>query len=139
MYEISLRVVYSMRRCGKGYSHLKRFLMLMNHPPPMSESSCRKLNFKVSNAVKCVAITSMNFAAEDVKLMASETVQNHMDTAVSIDGTWQLRGFSSLNGPVAAISMVNGKLLYVETLSRYCQGCVNLNVFKTLMMKNTTD
>ena len=39
MYEINPRVVYSMRRCGKGYSRLKRFLMLMNHPPPMSESS----------------------------------------------------------------------------------------------------
>ena len=67
MYEINPRVVYSMRRCVKGYSHVKRFLMLMNHPPPMSESSYRKLNFKVSSAVKCVAITSMNFAAEDIK------------------------------------------------------------------------
>ena len=26
--------------------------------------------------------------------------------------------------------MVDGKLLGVETVSRYCQGCVNINVFK---------
>ena len=40
------------------------------------------------------------------------------------------RGFSSLNGAVAAISMVNGKILDLDTLTRYCQGCVTINAYK---------
>ena len=49
---------------------------------------------------------------------------------MSVDGTWQRRGFSSLNGAVAAISMVNGKILDLDTLTRYCQGCVTINAYK---------
>ena len=89
-------------------ANLTRFLMLMNHPPPMSEKSYRKLN----NSVKLVASNSMNAAAEDIKAReatsADEHLHNYIDTGVSVDGTWQRRGFSSLNGAVAAISMVNG-------------------------------
>ena len=54
-----------MRRCGNGYANLTRFLMLMNHPPPMSGKSYRELNYKVNNSVKIVASHSMNAAAKD--------------------------------------------------------------------------
>ena len=36
---INVRSVYAMRRCGKRHQGLRRFLMLMNHPPPMSEKN----------------------------------------------------------------------------------------------------
>ena len=134
MFDINPRAVYSMRRCGNGYANLTRFLMLMNHPPPMSEKSYRKLNNKVNNSVKIVASNSMNAAAEDIKAReatsADEHLHNYIDTGVSVDGTWQRRGFSSLNGAVAAISMVNGKILDLDTLTRYCQGCVTINAYK---------
>ena len=42
---------------------------------------------------------------------------------VSCDGTWQKRGFSSLNGCVTAISMEIGKGLDVEVLSPSCKQC----------------
>ena len=78
----------------------------------------------------------MNAAAEDIKAReatsADERLHNYHDTGVSVDGTWQRRGFSSLNGAVAAISMVNGKILDLETLTRYCQGCVTINAHKVL-------
>ena len=45
------------------------------------------------------------------------------DTAVSVDGTWQKRGYSSFNGVVTAISMENGKVVDTEALTRYCRGC----------------
>ena len=47
-----------------------------------------------------------------------------VDISVSCDGTWHRRGFSSLNGTVACISMDNGKVLDIEIMSRYCQSCV---------------
>ena len=40
------------------------------------------------------------------------------------------RGFSSLNGAVAAISMTNGKVLDVVAMGRHCQGCVNINALE---------
>ena len=45
------------------------------------------------------------------------------DTAVSVDGTWQKRGYSSFNGVITAISMENGKVLDTVPLTRYCKGC----------------
>ena len=44
---------------------------------------------------------------------------------MSVDGTWQKRGFASLNGVVVAISTSNFKVLDVETMSRHCKACVS--------------
>ena len=38
-FDINSRIIYSLRRLGKGNAGLKAFLYLMNHPPPMSEKS----------------------------------------------------------------------------------------------------
>ena len=45
------------------------------------------------------------------------------DIGVSVDGTWQRRGYSSLNGVVVAISIDTGKILDLEILTRYCRQC----------------
>ena len=49
-----------------------------------------------------------------------------MNCAVSCDGTWKRRGFSSLNGCVATISMDTGKILDVEPLSKFATHAMNL-------------
>ena len=60
------------------------------------------------------------------------SVADIVDTSVSCDGTWERRGFSSLNGTVACISMDTGKVLDIEIMSRYCQSCVtNASLEKT--------
>ena len=46
------------------------------------------------------------------------------DVSVSVDGTWQKRGFSSLNGVVAAISITNGKVLDCEAMTRSWKSCM---------------
>ena len=53
-----------------------------------------------------------------------------VDTGVSVDCTWQKRGFTSLNGAVAAISIETGCVLDVEVMTRYCQGCINIAKFR---------
>ena len=45
------------------------------------------------------------------------------DVAVSVDGTWQQRGFSSNNGVVAALSVDTGKVIDVEAMSKTCKAC----------------
>ncbi|GFY31634.1 uncharacterized protein TNCV_4199451 [Trichonephila clavipes] len=42
---------------------------------------------------------------------------------VSVDGTWQRRGHSSLNGCVAVLSIDTGKVLDLEVMSKWCKNC----------------
>ena len=46
-----------------------------------------------------------------------------LQTAVSCDGSWQRRGFSSLHGCVTVISMESGKILDIEPLTKVCNEC----------------
>ena len=117
-----------MRRCGKGYQGLRRFLALINHPPPMTEKNYRKISHSFTEATRAVALKSMNDAAEDI---GCNDADNVVDIGVSLDGTWQRRGFSSKNGAVAAISIDTGKVLDVACFPRYCQGCINMEIYKT--------
>ena len=41
-----------------------------------------------------------------------------LDTGVTLDGTWQKRGFTSYNGAVMAISIQTGKILDLEAMPR---------------------
>ncbi|GBM33638.1 hypothetical protein AVEN_274299-1 [Araneus ventricosus] len=42
---------------------------------------------------------------------------------VSVDGTWQRRGYSSLNGVVSALSILSGKVIDMEVMSQFCKKC----------------
>ena len=45
------------------------------------------------------------------------------DVSASFDGTWQRRGYASLNGVLTAISIENGKCLDYECLTKNCKMC----------------
>jgi hypothetical protein len=53
----------------------------------------------------------------------TEDGEDILETAVSCDGTWQRRGFTSLNGCITVISMENGQMLDVEPLSKVSKAC----------------
>ena len=108
-FDISYKAVYAMRRCGKGYQGLRRFLALINHPPPMTEKNYRKISRSFTEAARAVALKSMNGATEDIRC----NDDNVVDIGVSLDRTWQRPVFSSKNGAVAAISIGSGKVLSV--------------------------
>ncbi|GFW56038.1 uncharacterized protein TNCV_374441 [Trichonephila clavipes] len=40
-----------------------------------------------------------------------------------VDGTWQRRGYSSMNGCVAALSVDTDKVVDIEIMSSYCPTC----------------
>ncbi|GBM15134.1 hypothetical protein AVEN_242174-1 [Araneus ventricosus] len=42
---------------------------------------------------------------------------------VLVDDTWQRRGYSSLNGVVSVISILSGKVTYIEVMSQFCKKC----------------
>lgn len=95
----NVRFVYTMRQLGKGRQAARRF--------------CK-------HALQEVAQDSMCNAAKEVKDMksvANSVRDDPVDCGVSVDGTWQKRGHSSLNGAVAVLSIDTGKVLDIELMS----------------------
>ena len=119
-FDINIRSVYAMRSCGQGHSALERFCGMMNMPQPITKKNYSQLSSKLKDGAKFIAEASMVVAANEVKAKEGTS-----DIGVSVDGTWQKRGFASLNGVVVAISTSNSKVLDVETMSRHCKSCVS--------------
>ena len=130
-FDVNKRIVYSMRSCGQGYSGMERFLAFMNLPKPMAKSNYDNIVRTTKNAVKCIAEDTMKMAAQEIAEKGHKDDDGIVDAAISCDGSWQKRGFSSLNGLVACISMDTGRVVDVEPMSRYCKSCKQNEKLKT--------
>ena len=108
--EANLRSVYATRRCGVGHKGFQKLCGVMNLPPPVTRKNYDNLSNKLGEVVEKVAKTSMIEAAADLKQQERSTV------GVLFDGSWQKRGYSSLNGVATAISVTTGKVLDCEVL-----------------------
>ncbi|GFS96102.1 uncharacterized protein TNCV_3309191 [Trichonephila clavipes] len=116
-YEVNTRLSYAMRCIGKGESSSKILCGVMNLP-----TLSQRFNEKESGldaAIETVATVSMQTVAKEAK-----DVNGHSEIPVAIDGTWQKRGHTSLNGAVIATSVDTGKVLDASILSRFCK-CPN--------------
>ena len=51
---------------------------------------------------------------------------SHMVVGVTVDGTWQRRGYTRMKGVVVAISLDSEKVLDVEPMSRNCKSCSSM-------------
>ena len=122
-FDINKRLVYSMRSCGQGFGGMERFAVCMNMPKPMNKNNYNKLAISIKEACKVVAEETMSDAASELRAKQTQLSNKVVNEKISCDGSWQRRGFSSLNGFVAAISMDNGKVLDAEPMSRYCRSC----------------
>lgn len=103
----------------KNEKAAERFLGNMNMPHPPHKKSWENHKKQILKATKSVAEKSMEEAVQEL------TDAQGTDVTVSVDGTWQRRGFSSKNGIVTALS-VNGKkckVIDTETLSNHCDAC----------------
>ena len=121
-YEINVRAVLAFREIGKGHSAMTTFSKVLNMPTPPRRANFTKIqNKKLLPVVKQCASDSMVNNAMHVK----EIIENDAgECGISIDGTWQKRGYSSHNGVVMAISLDTKKCLDVEVLSDKCQQCL---------------
>ncbi|GFX60579.1 uncharacterized protein TNCV_3061521 [Trichonephila clavipes] len=72
--------------------------------------------------VSLVAEENMLRAAKEVRELKHDK-NKFISCGVSVDGMWQRRGYSSLNGCATAISIDTGKVLHTEILSSYCRIC----------------
>ena len=74
-------------------------------------------------ATQTVTEKSMSEAADEVKAFYEPERDGVYHIAVSGDGTWRRRGFSSSYGVVAAMSTVTGKALYCKVMSKEYRLC----------------
>ena len=106
-FEVNLKAVIAFREMGKGHEGLNTFARLMNMKG-ITWASYKNINNAVFDAYESVAEESMRKVALHIK--EDKSAKKHPDNPsvklcdVSIDGTWQRRGYSSLNGVVTTVS-----------------------------------
>ena len=106
-----------LRLIGRGFTAGKKLFITLNLPYP-SKSTFRSHELRLLQAVKLASEENMNTASEEVKKLKKDKT-----CGVSVDGTWQRRGYMSLNGCVSAISIDTGKILDIAVMTQYCKMC----------------
>ena len=127
LFECNVRAVTGFREIGKGHEGFANFTRCMNMHT-LSESSYRNISKELHCAYEKAAAESMMQAADSALnkcVESGDTVQKDEKTIglcrVSLDGTWQKRGHSSLNGVVTACH--GGKCLDIHVMSKHCSVC----------------
>ncbi|GFU70635.1 CCHC-type domain-containing protein [Trichonephila clavipes] len=118
---INSSIVLGLRKIGKGFSAGKKLCAFLGLPF-MSKLAFRNQERKLLKVTERVAQENINAALSEIKGSNSFT-----KCGISIDGTWQRRGYSSLNGCVRAISVDTGKILDIEVMTQYCHICAKGN------------
>ena len=123
-YEVNLRMLIAFREIGQGLGSMQTFCRCLNMPPPMSKSAYNKTVANLWDRFTDAAIDSLKTAANETKaLLGNGSEENPLHCQVSIDGTWQKRGYSSLNGIVTTISRDCGKCIDYQVVTKSCKAC----------------
>ncbi|GFT88741.1 uncharacterized protein TNCV_905911 [Trichonephila clavipes] len=91
-------------------------------------SAKRKRQFRCNGSTikhsKNSSATSTNASSSKIKIPAvfDEEIAEYQRKPLTVDGTWQRRGYSSMNGCVAALS-VDTEIIDIEIMSSYCPTC----------------
>ena len=123
---INIRSILAFREIGKGHSAIETFCGLKNMPPSMTSKTYEETIENMHPVYSDSARESMKAAANEIRKdsfgdeYTEETVVN---VDISADGSWQKRGFSSLNGLIAIISILTGKCLAFEAMTKDCKSC----------------
>lgn len=123
-YEFNTRSIIAFREIGRGYEAIKTFSTILNMPPPMTKTAYKKTLAAMHIAYIKTSNSSMQKAANEIRknvLQERFDEGTIVDTRVSLDGSWQRRGYASLNGVVTAMS--NGKCVDTEVMSKQCKSC----------------
>lgn len=111
--DVNVRFVYAMRSIGIGQQTAQIFAGVMNLPQPSKFA-------KYNNLLQLVAKMACTESMKDAVEIAVRENDGNRDIACAFDGTWQRRGFSSLNGVLTATSITTGLVIDVEIMSKYC-------------------
>ena len=116
----------AVREIGKGHSAIETLCGFMNITPPMNNNSYTEAMKELYLSYRKKAIDNMESVATSVrkeklgKEYSSDTIVN---VDASFDGTWQRRGFSSMNGVVFVILKDSGQCVDYHVMSKKCSAC----------------
>ena len=125
-YEVNVRAVLAFRDIGRGHTAVETLCGLMNMPPPMTSKTYQDTIEYMHPLYIESAEQSMKAAADDIRkeLLGDDyDEETTVDVDISADGSWQKKGFSSLNGLITIISLLNGKCLAYDAMTKKCKSC----------------
>ena len=120
-------MVVALREIGKGHLSMLTFSQAMNMPPPMAVNSYKNINKLLLDSYKTVSQESQKLAAKETREALGCIDESPAECQVSVDATWQKRGFSSLNGVVTIMSKDSSKCIDAVVMSKSCKGCLHWN------------
>lgn len=121
-YEINRRIILAMRLIGVGLHGIRKFCAFMDLPRPIFHSFYDSVVKYIHDGAEMMCEQSMKRAGQEEKGKPDES-SNSGGIAVSDDGSWRKRGFSSLFGFVSLIGWKTGKVVDVLVKSKYCKAC----------------
>ena len=124
-FDVNRRSVLAMRRIGRGHAALQRFCGIMSMSPPITERAFHAHQDSIASAARTVTERSMQHSAEELRVLSGTN-----KVAITCDGTWMRRGYSSLFGVFACISWRTGRVIDIHVSSKYCHECVTWNGMK---------
>lgn len=117
LYDLNLKFVYTMQTIGKGPTAGNELFVLLDLSKPPQKFE--KYTTSLQTAARSCAEESMKKATQE----AVQEDDGCTDLAVAIDGSWQRRGFKSLNGIVSVTSFDTAKIIDESIHSKYYQVC----------------
>eukprot|EP00112_Aurelia_sp_Birch-Aquarium-sp1_P007296 Seg1794.8 transcript_id=Seg1794.8/GoldUCD/mRNA.D3Y31 product="hypothetical protein" protein_id=Seg1794.8/GoldUCD/D3Y31 len=123
-FEVNARASVAFREVGKGLRGIETFASCMNMPACITQKSYDSLNKTLHSCYSDVSQTSQKVAAKETREklgVLDDTII--ADCHVSVDGTWQRRGYAYLNGIVTLMSRENGKCLDTYVMTKTCKSC----------------
>jgi len=120
-FDINVRTVICFRELGLGHSSIVNFSRHMNMSPPLGQFAYEKIVNLVHPIYQQAAEDSMARAASSISNNGSDDQPS--DIVASFDGSWQRRGYASLNGFVSCIERNKDKIIDVEIKTKKCKSC----------------
>lgn len=126
-FDVNRRAVYHSIETGSGYDGLSSFCAIMNMPC-LSRAAYYKQVDVILEALESEAKEELKGAGQRLRklIMEENGISDSttiIDAAVSFDGTWAKRGFTSLTGVVFVISIDTGEVLDYHVMSKSCRKC----------------
>ena len=127
-FDVNLRATLAFRGIGCGHSAMKEWASTMNLAHVMSYDAYRTAHQKIADASRHTFQEIASKSREAI-VSAYNEIGEHPDEngilniAVSFDGSWQKRGFTSHNGIAAVIDLLTGLPIDFEVLSNFCIKC----------------
>lgn len=126
-FEVNRRIVDATNAVGLGHAGLEKFCTVMSMKG-MSSSTYKAHLDKLATETEKLADRVLDKARKAVRKV-HETIdpslknKDVLDIAVSYDGTWHKRGFTSLYGIGVVIDILTGLVIDYQVLSKFCQMC----------------